>query len=492
MSTSARRPTVVGAGQFVQRIEDPREAREPIAMMEQALRLAAEDAGAPKLLESLDAVLVPQGLWRYGDPGRLLAERVGAGSVHTAVGAISGHIVQVLVNRACQDIASGRFDVVAIVGGESENSKRQLRRRDLPLHWDDQIPGEPDARFGEVKHGVLPHELEAGITTATSTFSLCDCSLRRSRDESPSDHRTRIAELSARLSRVAAANPHAWIQREISAQEIREPSPSNRMVAYPYTKLMTSNIAVDQSAALIVCSEEAAQRFAVPREKHVYLRATTEMSHTTPLSSRDVLHKHPGQKIAAQRLLELVDKRPEQLDFVDLYSCFPFAVQAGAEALGVGLDPVPSVTGGMTFFGGPFGNYVLHSKARLVELLREAPGTTGVIGSVGGHFGHFAFGAYSTDPGDGTAPVIEDVSPEYAAMPVRPHRAEFEGVATTEAYTVDVAATGPVKATFSALTDAGERVFGRCLDPATLDALLADEEGAGRAARFSKGLVELD
>ena len=189
------------------------------------------------------------------------------------------------------------------------------------------------------------------------------------------------------MSKVAEKNPYAWIQREVSAEEIRNPSESNRMVIYPYTKLMTSNISVDQSAALLVCSTEAADRFGVPGGQRVFLRASTEMSKTITLSERDQLHVHPGQVLAAQRVLERAKKNASDLEHVDLYSCFPFAIQAGAAALGIPTDPVPSLTGGMTFFGGPFGNYVLHSKATMVDRLRKDPGSTGAIGSVGAAVG---------------------------------------------------------------------------------------------------------
>ena len=492
MSSSSRRAAIAGAGQSVQRIEDPRKAESPLQMMERALRLAAEDAGAPGLLASLDAIYVPQGLWRYGDPGALLAERLGSGRVQTALGAISGHMVQVLVNRACEEIASGRHDIIAIVGAESENSKRRLRRANLPPAWEDRIPGEPSQRFGEPKSGVHPHEMAVGITTATACFSLCETSLRHARGETPAAHRDRIAELYSRLSRIAAKNPNAWLQREFSKEEIRDPSNANRMVAYPYTKWMTSNISVDQGAALILCSEQAAARFGVDPDRLVHLRASTEMSHTTLLSERDVLHRHPGQEIAAQRVLELAECTATELDYVDVYSCFPFAVQAGAAALGVGLDPVPSLTGGMTFFGGPLANYVLHTTVEMVERLRADPGSKAAIGSIGGFFGHFSYGIYSTDPGTSPRPIIEDVSHEFAALPTRSYVVDFEGRARIEAYTVDVAADGPVKATFSALTDAAERVWGCSQDLDLMQALLDDEDPCGREATFEKGRVRFD
>ena len=492
MTSPSRRPSIAGAAQLVQRVEDPRDALEPLALMDRTIRMAAEDAGAPKLVESLDAIYVPRGLWRYGDPGRLLAQQLGSPGARTGLGMISGHIVQVLVNRACQEIAAGRADVIAIAGAESEHSKRRLAREGLPPGWDDDRPGEPDDTFGETKLGNLPQERAAGITDAVSCFSLCETSLRHSLGEEPAAHRRRISELYARMSQIAERNPHAWIRRAISAEEIRTPTPENRMVGYPYTKLMTSNIAVDQGAALILCSAEAADRFAIPNDKRVYLRAATEMNHTIPLSERDVLHRHPGQQIAGRRVLELAGKSAEALDYVDLYSCFPFAVQAGAEALGIGLDPVPSLTGGMTFAGGPFANYVLQTKATLVEKLRADPGSSGAIGSVGGYFGHFSYGVYSSEPGEGSAPKIEDVSAEFAALPRRAYVDDFQGSARIEAYSVAVRPAGPMRATFSALDEGGRRVWARSEDMALMEALLADEEACGREATIRDGIADFD
>lgn len=491
-SDASRRPAIAGIGQIVQRVDDPGDALEPIALMENAIRMAADDAGAPKLVENLDAIYVPRGLWKYGNPGKLLGERLGSPNVHSITGAISGHIVQILLNRACREIAAGRADVIAIVGGESENSKRRLAREGRELHWNEEIPGEPDATVGEMKYTRNPGEQDAGIVDATGIFAFCETSLRHSLGETPAAHRDRIAELAHQMSRVAARNPYAWIQREVPADEIRNPTGSNRMVIYPYTKLMTSNISVDQSAALIVCSTEAADRFGVPQGQRVFLRASTEMSHTTTLSERQVLHVHPGQVLAAQRVLELAKKNASDLEHVDLYSCFPFAIQAGAAALGIGTDPVPSLTGGMTFFGGPFGNYVLHSKATMVDRLRKDPGSTGAIGSVGGAFAHFSYGIYSTEPIDAVLPEIDDVSDEFAAMKLRPMLQErYAGEADVESYQVLVSHEGPVRISFSAVNADGHRVWGGSQDRELMDAALDDEELCGRRAHFSEGQVEL-
>ena len=407
------------------------------------------------------------------------------------LGALSGHIVQVLVDRACREIEAGRADVIALAGGESENSKRRLQRQGLPIHWNEATPGEPDEKVGRFDYVRMEEEERAGIVNATSMFGLCETSLRRARGESPAVHRDRLAALQAGMSKIASAHPHAWIQESMDAEAIRNPGPGNRMVNYPYTKLMTSNISVDQSAAFIVCSAQAAARFGIPAAKQIHLRAATEMSFGTRLKERNVLHHHPGQELAARRALELAALAPDDLDHVDAYSCFPFAVQAGAEALGLGLDPLPSVTGGMTFFGGPLGSYVMHSKVSLFERLRAEPGSVGVIGSLGGHFAHFGYGVYSTDPGEQPSPRIEDVSAAFEALPRRSADAGREGPVTIESYTVDVGHAGPSHVTFSTLTDDGVRVFARSHESELMKSLLADEDVCGRSARIKDGIVEI-
>ena len=188
----------------MQRLEDPREALEPIEMMERALRDAAHDAGAPRLLEALDAILVPQGTWKYGNPGALLAERVGAGKVETGIGTLSGHIVQVLLDWACAEIAAGRHDVVAIVGGESEHSKRRLKRMGDWPSWDDNIAGTPDREFGSYENSFARSEVAVGITKPSVCFALAETALRKQLGSTPAAHRRHISQLIS--SQVQAGN----------------------------------------------------------------------------------------------------------------------------------------------------------------------------------------------------------------------------------------------------------------------------------------------
>ncbi|MCH2171054.1 hypothetical protein MK489_09745 [Myxococcota bacterium] len=491
MPLDPRTPVIVGAAQQVQRLEDAAAPLDPLGMMECALREAAEDAGNLRLLSALDGIVVPRGTWKYGDPGALLAERVGATRPRTGLGALSGHTVQVLIDWACREVADGRLDVVAVVGGESENSKRRMARQEIALPWSDEVPGEPDHQIGDRSLGILEHEWAAGIFKATTIFALCETSLRHAKGETPALHRDRIAEIQSGMSEVAASNPNAWIQRHVSGDEIRNVSESNRLVSYPYTKLMTSNISVDQGAALIVCSTEAADRYGISSNRRVYPRAATEMHHLVHLSERVQLHEHPGMEIAGRRILEAIDRDISQIRHIDLYSCFPFAVQAGSAALGIEGDRPVTVTGGLTFSGGPFGNYVLQATARMVELLRADPEEFGLVGSIGGCFAKFAFGAYSCDPGDGAPMVTNDVSDVAAAEPLRSYRVDHAGEVEVESYTVEEDRSGSRNAVFSALTGEGERVWARSEDRDWLEALVQDEEACGQRARVNEGLIEL-
>ena len=97
---------------------------EPVDLLAEAARRAAADTGAAdpsKVLAALDSVRVVSLLsWRYLDPGRLVAERVGADDVRsTWYSNPGGNTPQALLNRASLDIAAGEADVVLIGGAEA-------------------------------------------------------------------------------------------------------------------------------------------------------------------------------------------------------------------------------------------------------------------------------------------------------------------------------------------------------------------------------------
>ena len=78
MTLDPRTPVLIGTGQFVQRAEGLDDARDPVALMVDAIRLACDDAGIPVGTHHPDAIRVVSLLsWKYGNPAELIAHDLG-------------------------------------------------------------------------------------------------------------------------------------------------------------------------------------------------------------------------------------------------------------------------------------------------------------------------------------------------------------------------------------------------------------------------------
>jgi len=297
------------------------------------------------------------------------------------------------------------------------------------------------------------------------------------------DHTAVISDLWARFSEVAAANPHAWIQRAYTAEEIRTPSPDNRMIGLPYTKLMNSNNAVEQGAALILCSAERAEALGVPRDRWVFPHSGTDSHDHYFASERDDLRSSPAIRLAGRDALALAGIGIEDIAHVDLYSCFPSAVEIGASELGLGLDRQLTVTGGLSFAGGPWNNYVTHSIAAMAGVLRDDPGSLGLITANGGFITKHAIGVYSTEP---PATPFRHAEPqaEVDALPSRTICEDPDGPIDIESWTVLHGREGdPENGFVVGLMADGRRAWGITQDADQLRTLVT-EELAGRKAEL--------
>jgi acetyl-CoA C-acetyltransferase len=474
-----RTPVLVGISQLEQRVDDPLAGDEPLEMMRRAVAAAGDESGSHDLLTRADAVCVIRGRWRYDDPGRAVAEHIGATGAQTAITPFGGNMVQSALNRFARDIAQGNREVVILTGAEHGRSQARARKQNLKLSYSE-APGEPDLRMAPDLDMVHEAEMARRIVQPVLMYPIFENALRYARGESLEAHRIRISELWAGFNAVAVDNPHAWIRTPMTAEQIRTPSPQNRMVGYPYTKLMNSNDSVDMAAALVLCSVEAAERAGVPRDRFVFLHAGTD-AHDHPLvSNRIDLHSSPAIRIAGARALELAGKTTGQLDHVDLYSCFPSAVQVAATELGLSMDRPLTVTGGLTFGGGPLNNYVMHGIARMTEILRENPGQTGLCTANGGFLTKHAFGIYSTEPPEAGFQ-HESCQAAVDSLPRREAVVDHDGAATLESYTVRYDADGPEAGYAAFLLDDGRRTWANTLDR-DLARAMTEEEFCGRNA----------
>jgi len=463
--------------------------------MEMAARSAAQDSGTgDALLRRADTVEVVELLsHRYPNAPLALATRIGAEPRQTVQSAVGGNSPQMLVNQACLDIAQGRADIVVIAGTEAIHSRHVAHATGAPLPWPAQAEGTPppDRIVGINRPGNSPGELARSLTMPVQIYPIFETALRLALGSTADEHRTRVSELWAGFSAVAAANPHAWDQRVHTASEIATPGPHNRWIGWPYTKLMVAYAGVDMAAALIVTSASAATSLGVPRDRWVFPWAGADCHDHWFVSERWDLCSSPAIAANGRAALSHAGIGIDDIAHIDLYSCFPSAVQMGAAALGLGLDRPLTVTGGLSFCGGPLNNYVTHSIAAMVDVLRGDPGSIGLVTALGWYATKHSIGIYSSEP-----PAREfghfEPQDEVNVTPARRAADDHVGAATVEAWSVMHERDGtPSLGLVACLTPDGGRAWGNVREPSGLGALLSEEIGGHPATLAPDGGLDL-
>jgi acetyl-CoA C-acetyltransferase len=465
--------------------------------MIEALRRAGVDSGNPALPEHADLVAVPRGSWGYGDPARLIAAAVVA-KPRTVLAQL-GVLQQTLLTRACAAIAGGQADVIAVCGGEARDRSRMISRSG---QTDDEradagLP--PDEVL--VPHGDIidPLELQCGLAVPAHQYALMENALGAADGQGVPAHADAIANLWAGFSRVAAGNPDAWSRAAVPPEELRQPSEHNRLIAFPYNRLHVSQWNVNQAAALIFASAEAAKRLGIASDRWVFPLAAAESNTMIPLVQREELHRCPGAAVAGSRALELGGVHLDDTRYIDLYSCFPIAVRIQARELGLRDDqddrPL-TVTGGMTFAGGPLNNYVLQATVKMAELLRATTpqgsksATIGLVSAVSGMLTKQAFALWSNRPPEpaGGFPHADVSEETEQRTPTCPLTASYDGPATVAGYTVTGGPEGTHRCIAVADLPDGSRTIASSSDSQLAHAMTS-EEWCGRRIAIRAGTI---
>src|SRR4030095_10578818 len=205
-------------------------------------------------------------------------------------------------------------------------------------------------------------------------YAIMESAYRAQNGWSIDSHRDRLAQMYSRFSEIAADNPSAWNRKRVDPETIRNASERNLMKAFPYTKLHCSTWNVDQGGALLFCSVKRADELGIAHDKRVYPLASTESNHMAQVSTRANFAACPGAGVAGRAALDAAELSSSDVDLVDLYTCFPVAVDTSGAQLGLPLTRDLTVTGSMAFAGGPYNNYVLQATCRMGEFLREERG----------------------------------------------------------------------------------------------------------------------
>jgi acetyl-CoA C-acetyltransferase len=458
-------PILVGAAQITQR-KDADPILDPMGLMIQASRLALADTGADDLSGLIDTVCVVNSF--SCDDEQLpdkLSRALGIVPREAIYALIGGNTPQMLVNEFSRDIAAGRKQAVLIAGAEAIHAMVKAARGKATLDWPDNITwrqvrnaGMP-VNFDTLLRMGCEHEAKrrhnAGEkypdpnNRAEDAFDLFlpqlmypffETALRALSGRTPEEHRRYMGTRCEHLAGIAARNPHAWNRKAATADEITCSTAKNHYVVYPYTVRMVANINVDQAAAVIMTSVEAAEKLGIDRMHRVYPMGGAEFSNVWHVSRRPCLYDSPAVTEASRLALEQAGLALNDIGVFDLYSCFPSAVEIARRAIGIPEDDKRdlSITGGLAYFGGPGNNYTLHAIASVVERIRRDRCLKAMVTANGWYNSKHAVGVYGAEaplhPWEDRddAPIQRAIDAQ--ALPEPVEQVEGEASLTVEAY----------------------------------------------------------
>jgi acetyl-CoA C-acetyltransferase len=495
-SVDPRTPILVGCGQITDTTGAPSSARSNTAFCAETARLALADTrasiGAEVLGRQLDAVAVleffpdisprfasPFG--RCSNPPKGVANRLNATPRQLLYTHSGGNMPQYLVNRFAEEIARDETELALVCGSELLRSTQNARKSGLAIDHREDPGGEP-TRIGDSRFGFSDEEARHDLRAAIHFYPLIENAIRGGLKRDVASHMAAMGRLFARLAAVAKDNPLATRREGYSAERLATAAGDNRWICFPYPRLMNSNAMIDQAAAVLVTSVGKARDWGIPQDRWVFLHGCADGTDTWVVSERERLDASPAIRGCARRALDMAGKTVADVAAFDLYSCFPSAVEVAMKEIGIAEDdPRPiSVTGGLPFFGGPGNNYVTHSIAEMMNMVRCQPGSFGMVTANGNYLTKHSAGLYSTLPTEGPWR-REDPKQFQAELDARPKQRVStapSGTGTIETYCVAYGKDAPEKAwIFGRLDGSNERFVAMAgNDPELLTDMLTREQ----------------
>lgn len=477
-------PVLVGAGQSVSHWDGTNGADDAPSFVSLATDAGARaicDAGADDLAAAIEVIAMtrtmddsipgfPQPFGRCDNLPRALAAGIGADPRLAIYEVTGGQSPQGLVNEMAGRIHAGEFDVAMIAGTEAIGARKSALKAGLKLDFNLEVGGQLEDR-GLGPMLLSRTEIKHGMVTPAFFYALFENALAHRQGHTRSEHRAAMSALFEKFADVAASNPYAQFPVKRSADFLATPSKENYPFADPYLKWHMAQDAVNMAAAIIITSSEKADELGIADDRRVYLHGSGEAGDDF-ISERPRLDGSWAMETALTRALDQAGKQADDMELLDLYSCFPVAVFSSTEVLGI--DPATdrralTLTGGLPFFGGPGNNYSMHGIASMVEAARESPGAFGLVLANGGWMTKEAAGIYSTSRPDTFMPTAPAAMPEET---VALATAPTEG--TLETFTLVQGRGGPSLAIAFGRTSTGERFVANSKDPAVFAALSAE------------------
>lgn len=494
-------PILIGGGQFTEKGVAPDKAHPPMGIAAEAAKAAMADTGlgaalAPHICtlamirifpDSTNRPRVTHGFGRAENPPRAVARRIGADPRNAIYTQVGGNTPQKLVSEMCERIAAGDVSMALIAGAEAIQTTKDAMRLGIKLDWQEEDDGSLEDR-GIGAGFITPHEFAHGIGIPIQTYPLFENVIRGRQGHTVEQHLHAMGALFAPFTRVAANNHYAFYGTARTAEELANPTGSNRYISFPYPRWMNAMEGVNQGSAVVMTSVGKARELGIPQDKWVFVHGVGEAVEKL-ISVRQRLDRAPAMKLSGRKALDMAGIGIDDISFIDLYSCFPSAVEVACDELGLAYDDPRglTVTGGLPFFGGPGNSYSLNAIAAMLPKLRTKPGAYGLIGANGGYLSKQGTGIYSTTPTKGhwTRENPSSYQGEIDSLPDVPFTETPSGNATIETYTVVFGKTGPERGIVIGRQSGGTRFVANTPgDAATLNGLM-EKESLGRPGTVS-------
>ncbi|HZZ70517.1 MAG TPA: enoyl-CoA hydratase, partial [Phenylobacterium sp.] len=344
MAAAERTPVIVGVGDLADRPTKVEDAREPLRLMADALRAADLDAGGGWLARLDLLSLVGLVSWRYRDPAGQLCDELGIAPGRKVNASMGGETPIRLIHEAAVAIARGELRAAAVVGGEASHARSRAQRDGVELPWTPLPPPGEAARFPSSSFALSPVARQLGVRDPSQIYPFYEMATQAAWGLTPQAGEAESASLWARYAAVAAENPNAWVRGAPSPEAIAAVGPDNRMINWPYPKLMNANPSVNQAAAVIVTSLAEARAAGVPDERLVHIWGGAAAVEPEDYLLRDRYDRSTAQAATLGKAVEIAGGDVGALRWLELYSCFPVVPKMALRSLGLdGEAPAPTV-----------------------------------------------------------------------------------------------------------------------------------------------------
>jgi acetyl-CoA C-acetyltransferase len=484
MGVADNTPIIVGAGQYVEREAGP---TSPMGIASRAAQAAVDACGGSDVAAAIDTVAVVKifsdsaKMWatdqgRSNNPPQSVAKAIGANPESRIYSVTGGNVPQSFLIEFFADLAAGKRSAVLLAGSEAIRNQRNAKRNNLQLNWDEEYD-EPleDRGFGQFV--ANNQERFNGMVMPLFYYVLIEEARRQKLGLDLEAYRQQLGQMQAAFSAIAAENPYSQFAGSQSAEEILGAEPLSHL----YTKRMIAQDSVNQGAALVLTTVGKARDLGIPESNWVYMHGAAE-GMEVDLSIRPDPSTSAMAELVSDRALAMAGKTIDDISLIDIYSCFPCAVTAVTDHLGLPTDGsrALTLTGGLPYFGGPGNNYSMHGLAEMWSQIRADENAYGFIHANGGVLSKHASGVFSCQPSDvDWANADTAISPDVLE---RKEQIADPGCGKVIAYTVNYHKGEPAQGIVLCETDEGKR-FVSCTAPgdiATVEAML-NEEPAGRS-----------